>query len=173
MRAAAPSDGSLWRAMSPADLPEVTTIAEQVHPGYPEEAAVFAERLRLYPAGCLVLGEGRSSGGYVLSHPWHACQPPALNSMLHAIPADAPTFYIHDVALLPAWRGQGAAVQLVARLIRLAREAGLASLSLVAVNGSLGFWQRQGFRVTHDAALAGKLASYDDAARYMTRDLTS
>jgi GNAT superfamily N-acetyltransferase len=159
--------------MSTADLPEVTTIAGQVHPDYPEEAAVFAERLSLYPAGCLVLAEGGSSGGYVLSHPWHARRPPLLNSMLHAIPADARTYYIHDIALLPAWRGHGAAATLVARLIHLARQAGLASLSLVAVNGSLGFWQRQGFRVAHDAALAGKLASYDDAARYMTHDLTS
>jgi hypothetical protein len=50
---------------------------------------------------------------------------------------------------------------------------GCSSLALVAVNDSSGFWRRQGFREVNDPALARKLASYDDAARYMRRDLES
>ncbi len=45
----------LWRAMTPGDLPAVLAIADVVHPDYPEDAAIFAERLALYPAGCRVL----------------------------------------------------------------------------------------------------------------------
>ena len=57
------------------------------------------------------------------------------------------------------------------RLEDLARRRGLPSLSLVAVGGSPGFWLRQGFRERADEALRGKLRSYDDAARYMVKDL--
>ena len=55
----------------------------------------------------------------------------------------------------------------------MAGDAGLSCLSLVAIDGSSGFWRRQGFRVVHEPALAKKLASYDDAARYMERALHS
>ncbi|NEW95116.1 GNAT family N-acetyltransferase, partial [Rhodopseudomonas sp. BR0M22] len=43
-----------WRGMTPADLPAVDAIAAVVHAAYPEDAAVFAERLALHPDGCLV-----------------------------------------------------------------------------------------------------------------------
>lgn len=44
-------------------------------------------------------------------------------------------------------------------------------MALVAVGNSAGFWRRHGFHEAHDEALARRLASYDDAARYMIRDL--
>ncbi|WP_342751722.1 GNAT family N-acetyltransferase [Bosea psychrotolerans] len=163
----------LWRPMTDADLPAVLAVAGVVHPAYPEDEAVFAERLRLFPAGCLVLAGPGGLRGYVVSHPWRPGQPPALNSLLGGIPMDAASYYIHDLALLPDVRGAGAAGRIVDRLVVLARSEGLAGLALVAVNASRGFWERHGFRVAHDPALAEKLGSYDDAARYMVRDLTS
>jgi len=162
-----------WRSMTAADLPAVMQVAAQVHPGYPEDEAVFAERLRLAPQGCRCLGGGDGLAGYVVSHPWHPGQPPALNSLLGAVPADAADWYIHDLALRPQARGSGAASRIVEQLTDLAARAGCARLSLVAVNASVGFWEHHGFRAVHDAALARKLASYDDAARYMVRHLKS
>ncbi len=153
--------------MARADLAAVAAIAARVHPAYPEDAAVFAERLALSPAGCLVLPRAEGIGGYVLSHPWPLGQVPALNARLGAVPAAADAWYIHDLALLPAARGTGAASACVAILARHARERGLRRMALVAVAGSAGFWRRHGFREAHDQALAAKLASYDDAARYM------
>lgn len=160
-----------WRPMTATDLPAVMAVAGVVHPGYPEDAAVFAERLRLFPDGCLVL-EGRDGlRGYVVSHPWHRAAPPALNSLLGGLPVQAGSFYIHDLALLPSARGSGAGGAIVASLVRVAAQGGLPCLSLVAIDGSSGFWGRQGFHELHDPALAAKLASYDDAARYMEREL--
>ncbi|MGO4715501.1 GNAT family N-acetyltransferase [Bradyrhizobium sp. 2TAF24] len=163
------SPGTLWRPMAAADLPAVAAIAARVHPDYPENDAVFAERLRLYPAGCLVLAAGPELVAYVVSHPWHHLQPPALNSLLGALPAMSSTYYIHDVALLPQARGSGAGAAVVARLVAQARAEGLANLSLVAVNGSQVFWHRQGFAEVEMPALRQKLASYDAAARLMER----
>lgn len=160
-----------WRSMAAADLPAVMAAAAEVHPDYPEGEAVFAERLALHPAGCLVLAGEDGLGGYVLSHPWRLGQVPALDSLLGALPGDADAYYIHDLALLPGARGGGAASACVGRLAAHASAAGFARMALVAVGNSAGFWRRQGFREAHDEALARKLASYDDAARYMIRDL--
>jgi ribosomal protein S18 acetylase RimI-like enzyme len=159
--------------MTAADLPSVLAVAAQVHPGYPEDEAVFSERLALSAQGCLCLEETGRVGGYVVSHPWLLGQVPALNSLLGALPDSADTYYIHDLALLPQLRGSGAANEIVAQLVQHARGAGFASMALAAVNGSAGFWRRHGFRETHDASLDRKLASYDDAARYMVRDLAT
>lgn len=160
-----------WRAMAPADLPAMMAVAAQVHPGFPEDEAVFAERLALFPAGCLALADAAGLAGYVVSHPWPLLQAPALNSRLGAIPAAADAYYIHDLALLPRAQGTGAASRLVELLTGQARAGGLGRMALIAVNRSAGFWQRHGFRLTHDASLDRKLASYDDDARYMTREL--
>lgn len=159
--------------MTAADLPAVLAIAAVVHPGYPEDEAVFAERLRLSPSGCLVLDGADGPTGYVVAHPWQRAAPPALNSLLGELPSQAGCFYIHDLALLPQVRGSGAGGVVVARLAEIAARAGLPRLALVAIDGSSRFWRRQGFREVHEPALAEKLASYDDAARYMERALHS
>ncbi|MBN9450688.1 MAG: GNAT family N-acetyltransferase [Bosea sp.] len=161
-----------WRCMAPADMPAVMAIAAVVHPDYPEDEAIFVERLRLAPEGCHVLAaSGGALQGYLVSHPWPADTVPALNSRLGRIPDGVANWYIHDLALLPAGRGSGAAVAIVTAIARHAAAAGHTSLALVAVNDSTGFWRRQGFREVHDPALDRKLASYDDAARYMRREL--
>ena len=158
-----------WRAMTTLDLPVVETIAASVHPAFPEDIAVFAERQRLYPDGTRLLELGGTPSGYILSHPWRFGALPALNSLLGVIPADADTYYLHDLALLPAARGTGAAAMIVGDMLRHARGAGFASASLVAVNGSLPFWYKHGFREVPAPELVQKLASYEAAARLMVK----
>lgn len=162
----------MWRAMTTGDLPRVAEIADAVHPGFPERAEVFAERLTLYPAGChvLVASEG-ALAGYVVSHPWHDRAPPALDTLLGALPAKPSTFYIHDIALMPRMRGTKAAQTVVASLINHARGAGFANVSLIAVNDSQPFWQRMGFTRVEDGALDAKLRSYGKSACLMERRL--
>ncbi len=160
-----------WRLMQPADLPAVSRLAEVIHPDYPEEDAVFVERLRLYPQGCRVFERHEKIVAYIVSHPWRDRRPPALNELLGKLPAAPSTYYIHDIALLPGARGSGAAAQVVAALVEQARVERLPSLSLVAVNGSERFWRRQGFETLDIPALAEKLRSYSDDARFMVRVL--
>lgn len=158
-----------WRAMTTLDLPSVETIAEQVHPAFPEDTAIFAERHRLYPDGTRLFELGGAPAGYILSHPWRYGSLPALNALLGAIPGDADTFYLHDLALLPAARGTGAAAMIVGDMLRHARLVGLPSVSLVAVNGSQPFWYKHGFRAVAAPELADQLQSYEAAARLMVR----
>lgn len=153
--------------MTVSDLPRVLDIAAAVHPAFPEDEAVFAERLRLYPQGCRVFERAGVITGYVVSHPWTDGTPPALNSLLEAMPAAPSTYYIHDLALMPATRGSGAAQVIVAALFDHARRSGFATVSLVAVNNSTGFWRKHGFAVVREPANPGKIESYGSDARLM------
>jgi GNAT superfamily N-acetyltransferase len=158
--------------MTKADLPAAGALATAIHPAYPEDDAVFAERLVLYPDGCRVFDRGEGAEAYVVSHPWRDREPPALNSLLGKLPAAPSTFYIHDLALSPMVRKTGAASQIVAWLVDYALAGGIPHMSLIAVNGSANFWQRQGFTMTQDRTLTDSLRSYGDDAQFMVRDLS-
>lgn len=160
-----------WRAMTAADLDAVRAIADRVHAAYPEDAAVFAERLALYPSGCWVLDDGGEIVGYLIGHPWRERDPPKLNTMLGALPAMPTTYYIHDVAILPADRRSGQGREIVAACVVQARAAGFTGMSLVAINGSAPFWQSLGFERVRDPGLDALLGSYDADACLMTRRL--
>lgn len=160
-----------WRAMTAYDLEAVEEIAGAVHPGFYEAPEVLAERHELYRNGCYLLEIGVKPAGYVLSHPWREGQPPALNAKLGKLPADPTTYYLHDLALLPVARRIGAASHIVEALVKHAEVGGFATMSLVAVNGSQGFWERHGFAVAEVPGLADKLQSYAADARLMVRPL--
>ena len=169
-----PSPGSeepLWRKMTAADLPAVETIGSTVHPDLPEDPAVFAERLNLYPDGCWVVQIDGAIAGYAVSHPWRLGPPPKLNSLLNRLPHAPDSFYIHDLALVPLARGTGAGSRLVHRLVEQARREHLHRMSLVAVNGSSSFWQRHGFHAADDAVITQSLGSYGDTACWMVREI--
>lgn len=159
-----------WRRMETGDIPSVSAIAQIVHPSFPEDDAVFAERVALYPEGCRILiGEAGEPQGYILSHPWRGA-PPKLNSLLRALPVPD-VYYIHDLSVLPEQRGSGAASQVVHDVLEQARGEGLSLAALVAVNNSAPFWSRLGFTVADDPAMQRTLDSYGDDARYMVSAL--
>jgi ribosomal protein S18 acetylase RimI-like enzyme len=158
--------------MTEADLPSVIAVSNHVHAALPEDPRVFAERLRLYPEGCFVLQASGELLGYVISHPWHVMRPPALSTLLEALPAKPSTFYVHDIALLPAARGAGSAAAIVRQLMSDARARGHRSLNLIAVNDTGPFWERFGFGPVDDERLRDTLRSYGAGARVMALDLT-
>jgi GNAT superfamily N-acetyltransferase len=136
-----------WRAMTVADLPAVAEISAQVHGHYAESEAVYAERRALWPTGCFVWQQDDTIAGLLVAHPWYSATSPALGTLLGAIPSDADSFYLHDIALLPKTRGRGAGSAATALVIERARQAGFRDLTLVAVNGAETFWRTQGFAI--------------------------
>lgn len=161
----------IWRAMSGYDLDAVSRIAADVHPGFFEADAVLAEKHTLYRNGCYILEVADKPAGYVLSHPWKLGSLPALNALMGELPEKPDTFYIHDLALLPVTRGVGAAGKIIASLTKHAEAMTYPTMSLVAVNGSVPFWEKHGFVIEERAALQEKLAAYENAARYMVKPL--
>lgn len=158
--------------MTAADLPEVSRIGAVVHPAFPESDRVFDERFRLFPQGCHVAqGPDGAAVGYAVAHPGRLFAPPALDTLLWQLPAEANCLYVHDVALLPAARGGGLGRAIVGELTAVARRTGLHCLALTAVNGSAGWWQRRGFlRLQPEPPeLIDKLKSYGVDAAYLVK----
>lgn len=155
--------------MRPDDLDAVTAIAAVGFPDHFEGRDRFANRLELHPSGCFVLAGTNGVVGYVVAYPWRRGAAPALNILVAAIPADADVLYLHDLALLPEARGGGWTRPILERLVAGALEAGWPEIALVAVNDARAFWERHGFQVVDDPALAEQLATYGADARYMTR----
>jgi ribosomal protein S18 acetylase RimI-like enzyme len=153
--------------MTLRDLDAVMSIAAVVHPDLPERIEVFAEKLTLFPGGCMVLDAGGELAGYAVSHPWRALSIPPLDAFLSRLPDRPGTHYLHDLALLPAARGQGAGRKLVELLVAYARAADAASLSLVSVYGTVPFWRKQGFAIASTPELVAALLAYGTDARFM------
>lgn len=160
-----------WRLLQETDLTAVVEIADTVHVGYPEDEEVLREKFDLYPKGCFLLEIDRQAIGYFISHPWIFKQLPALNKKLGALPEQPTTYYIHDIALLPAARGTGASSAIMKTIVEHAKASGFNNMSLTAVNDSIPFWEKQGFVVEEDPALSPKLKTYDDDARFMVKKI--
>ena len=162
---------AIWRAMTPDDISEVVVVAAAAHPRFYEKPAVFLERLHLFPRGAWLLERDERAMGYALSHPWGDEELPSLNSLLGSLPEKATTYYVHDLALLPAVRRTPAAAELLGLLTTLAYSLGYPSMTLVAVNGSSRFWEKHGFGIVKRPDVAAKLSTYDASAVMMEKTL--
>jgi GNAT superfamily N-acetyltransferase len=158
--------------MTESDVDGVVAVAAEAFPNHFEERACYAERLALFPRGCLVLADGAGAvHGYVFAWPWPADDAPPLNVLIGVLPPDADVLYLHDFALLRSARGAGHAGSGVEAVLRLAHEEGWPAIALVAVNDAAGFWARHGFGIADPPGMAEKLASYGPGACYMVRRL--
>ena len=160
-----------WRELSVNDIKSLARVGDQLHPNLPESDEVFAERVELFPEGCLGLLEGKGKNelcGYVISHPIKHRQPPALNSLLGKIASDVDQYYIHDLAILPKLRGRGLAQECINKLFAIAKR--YPTTCLVSVYGTETFWSRFGcVPVQIDDVLEKKLQDYGDDAVYLER----
>ncbi|TWB28938.1 acetyltransferase (GNAT) family protein [Nitrospirillum bahiense] len=156
--------------MTAADLPHAFTLACAIHVDFFEALDVMADKLATYPAGCLTLETADSAiSGYAVSHPYARGRVPKLNHLLGALPADADIYYIHDIAIDAAARGQGHAEVAVDLLAAHARGAGFHEMRLLSVNNSGAFWRRRAFSPVLDEQV--DVSSYGSDATYMRRFL--
>lgn len=163
--------GMDWRPANRDDVAGIAALSNRLHVLLPERDEVFAEKIRLSPDGCHVLEAGEAIVGYVLSHPWRRADPPALDTPLGGLPADADCWYVHDLGIGEQARGAGAATAIVERLAEQAARQGFGVMALVAVGDAGGFWRRLGFRDAGGEAVRRKLAAYGAGAAYMERKL--
>ncbi|WP_245572893.1 GNAT family N-acetyltransferase [Lichenihabitans psoromatis] len=162
------SHAATWRHAGVDDLDAIMDIQSVVHDLLPERREVIADKLRHYGDGCLALcSRDGIVLGYGLSHPWRLDEAPALDTIMSRIPDDSDCLFVHDVALLPAARRQGASKAFVERIRTLARRDRLSALALVSVYGTTTVWAALGFELRPVSAMAAKLAAYGETARYM------
>ncbi|WP_068088686.1 GNAT family N-acetyltransferase [Polycladidibacter stylochi] len=168
-----------WQPMQAQHLPQVIAMMAAIYPDLPEDKASIERKLQLYPKGCKVLcaSEQDEIVGYMLSHPWKIGCIPNLNRRIDAIPVKPDCYFLHDLALAPKIRGQGAAKQAISHVMALAQNEQLDLIALVSVEQAVPFWFNQGFKTATAMGLVPtlvdnpqfqqKLATYGSEARYL------
>ncbi len=165
-----------YRLINPADLPAVVALQDCCYSdALYESPALLSQRLQAAANSCwLAENSAGELQGYLFSYP-------SVNGYVTPLasaftPAAAPQLlYLHDMALSPAARGLGLASQLLTMARQHALSLRLSKLALVAVQGSVPYWQRQGFAVVAplSAGAVTALNSYqDEQACYMQLALT-
>jgi GNAT superfamily N-acetyltransferase len=157
----------LWKPVTQEAWATIIRIGDEIHPTFVERPEVFEEKFRLCPHGCFVLERAGTVVGYGFAHPWLLNEIPKLDAFLGCLPPRPDCFFIHDVALLPCARGQGAGGAYVALISDLAAQDGIDHLALVSVYDTQPIWARCGFVVSGNATISANLASYGSGARHM------
>ncbi len=166
------------RVLHPHDLLAVHALQSQSYPlGYQEPVEAFAAKLDASPETAWGVDHPARSGlllGYLFCLPIRGLQWPALHAA-QCLPAQHPDgLYLHDLCLHPDARGQGLGYALVHQARQWALEQGLAALRLIAVQGSVPYWQKQGFSRVPDSVLlqhAADLSSFGAQACAMAMPL--
>jgi ribosomal protein S18 acetylase RimI-like enzyme len=143
------------RPTLPTDYAEVNALGNAHHLAtYNESDESFNSKMAGYPEGCFV-AELDGIVGYLISFPYTLGRVCLLNEMYG--PVQHPDcYYIHDVCVLPDFRGMGIARKLAERVL----DGEWNVVGLVAVAGSGGFWRRLGFRGFAAIEYAGRKAEY-------------
>jgi len=127
---------AVWRPMTKQDLNKVHYISLcQWGTDYYECIEVFQNKLDFYPEGCFVYEDENQIKGYLISHPWESTNIPVLNHLLYS-PKQFDTYYIHDVVLLPEYRGKKIAFEIINKII-----SDKYCVSLVAPEPTQYYWK--------------------------------
>ncbi|CAJ0705854.1 MULTISPECIES: GNAT family N-acetyltransferase [Ralstonia] len=162
------------RPIAANDLPGILAVQQACYgDGFLEPGDALASRWARSPAMCLVAVRCGEVVGYLLSHAWHAWTPPKLHVPLPIADAANVLWFVHDMAIAPAGRGQRLGEQLYAMASASAHAQGLRQSRLVAVQGADVFWRRLGYQPADvdGAALAALRAVYGEDAELMERAL--
>lgn len=159
------------------DLPSILSVQASCYLEVePERPEVLSEKFNLFPRGCFVAEVDSEVVGYMFSHPWKLGSPPKLDAFLLQIPINANTYYIHDIAVHPSFRGAGIAKLFYDKALDGGKEGGYKSISLIAVQESEKFWKKLGF-VTYEqltenlTSLKETLSHYQASAVYMVNNI--
>ncbi|MDR7332046.1 GNAT family N-acetyltransferase [Roseateles asaccharophilus] len=162
-------------AMTPADLDAVLALQQRCYGvGFLERREAFAAKLAVTDGlDCcwMARGDDGQTLAYAVSLPVCEATLPALDAPHCERPLSPTLLYLHDMAVAPEARSLGLATRLLARLADSVRALGLERMGLVAVQGSVPYWQRQGFAepASLTAPLRAKLASFGADARFLTQ----
>lgn len=141
-----------------------------------EDPALITRRLMSQPNSCwLAQSHDAKVLAYLFSYPSREKRVAPLGSEFQRY-NDADLLYLHDMAVSSAARGLGLASELLATAERYALINGFSKLALVAVQGSVPYWQKHGFGIvelTEGSALQALQSYTAQSAVYMQKTLFS
>ena len=155
------------RLLNVEDIPAVLAVQRECYMDQLlESERTFHLKIDKCSRGCLGLDRNGRIGGYVFCQPWRSGEAMPLDDASAALPEACDCLYIHDLSVIPAWRGTGAAKELLDGVFGLAEDLGLRKFALVSVQSSERFWARWGFQVVRGFEYAPGVAAF-----YMTREV--
>lgn len=140
---------------------------------YLEHADSFASKINKTAQSCWIAEINGHAIAYLICLPVSAYNFPALNAAEFE-QSDSPTlFYLHDLAVHTDYRDVGAGRQLIKQALDFAKQQHFDQIGLIAVQGSINYWQKQGFEVRCPTllGLSKKLASFGTEAVFMQQQL--
>lgn len=159
------------RLMQAADLPAVIALQDRCYSAdLYEPPELLATRLACARQSCWVAENTRGELlAYLFSYP---SLPGKITELAtdFTVAEKPELLYLHDMAVSENARGLGVAKMLLNRARLHAVQLGLSGLALVAVQGSVSYWQKQGFVVQTplSATAQAALNSYTgERAQYM------
>ncbi|MDD2873021.1 MAG: GNAT family N-acetyltransferase [Azoarcus sp.] len=163
-----------YRRMSFADLAEVMVVQSEAYgDGFIENIEVIAARLEAAPDTAWVAEDRTGVCAYLVGYPSLEGRMTALGGAF-SVAGEPDCLYLHDLAVSPRVAGRRVGPSLVHMALAFAQAVRFTSSSLVSVQASKAFWQRQGYGVVSpDPQESAKLDSYPGAAVYMARRLRS
>lgn len=166
------------RSVTTPDLPVVLDIQSRCYAkAFHEPLAAFQAKLTELESAWLAWTDGRPAG-YLFTITLTLAHTASLPSLADtSVPHTDSTnhlpdcLYLHDLAVLPEYRGQGISRLLFGAALARAQAMRLPRMALVAVQGSLPFWQSLGFQQVQvpPPSIQAKLASYGEGATFMLR----
>lgn len=161
------------RLITTTDLPAVVHLQDSCYgDALYESPELLKRRLAAANNSCWL---AKSAQGELLAYLFSY---PSLDGVVTPLAAEftpkpeADVLYLHDMAVSPLARGMGLAGRLLNTATGYAQNLGLHKLALVAVQGSVPFWQHQGFNVVDKTTRVAEaaLASYTgEQASYMQK----
>ncbi|HQP59094.1 MAG TPA: GNAT family N-acetyltransferase [Petrotogaceae bacterium] len=120
---------------------------------------------------CILAIAGTEIAGYFFSVEADFYEPPVFNSTQHILNSTPDCLYLHDLSVDPKFRGMGIGSILLERLHEKAKEKSLNKLSLIAIDGLVPYWSKNGFSVVTviPQKLSDCLQSYGKSCTYMLR----
>ncbi len=157
------------RPMSPADLVQVLQLQARCYePRFHESAAAFHAKQARHPDHAWVADRDGLITAYLFAQPARKGYPPPLDDPGSPV-QDADVLHLHDMAVAPEARGLGLPTYLLEEALAQGKRLGLQQATLVAVQGSEGFWRRLGFSPSTPLK---SLESYGPDASYLLRPIT-
>jgi GNAT superfamily N-acetyltransferase len=159
------------RTMRADDLDAVLAIQLACYgAGFVEDGALIARRLAAAPHTGWVVEHGGGVQAYLAAYPSVVGKLTPLHGAFD-VAATADSLYLHDLAVRPDASGLGLGPRLVRHAWAHAARAGWRHSTLVSVQSSVGFWERQGYAPMQPAGAEqqARLATYPGDSVYMAR----
>ena len=126
---------------------------------YQEDISVYRAIIEVFPDGAWGAFCDNKLAGYIFFHPYKYSEIKPLNSMLK-LNGDENCMYLHEIAVLSEYRAYKISTRLLSTFDKVSNLYNYTTQSLVSVQNSIGFWEKQGFSFVREVKEGGYKDSY-------------